>query len=118
MRAHRGALLIAAAALFSSLAAGEDAPPMMGGAAPERRPVVHDPAYFRDKVLPLLDRHCIACHDAGDKENKSKNRLEPRGANGKWTDDAVEANYKNVVRFLNAQLPERSTVLAKLTPVS
>jgi hypothetical protein len=87
------------------------------GPAPAPRRVVHDVAYFRDKVQPLLQRHCVECHAAGDRENTSKNRLVPRGADGAWTDEATEANYKNVVRFLDTATPERSTVLAKLTPV-
>ncbi len=112
----------AALALCAALAAADDsAAAKMGGAmggADARRPVVHDAPYFRDKVLPLIGRHCIECHADDDAENKSKNRLARRGKDGAWSDDAVEKNYKNIVRFLDAAAPERSTVLLKLSPIA
>jgi hypothetical protein len=89
----------------------------MGGET-ARRPVVHDPAYFKKNVLPLVGRHCIECHADDDPENKTKNRLARRGADGAWSDEAVEKNYKNLVAHLNAATPERSTVLLKLAPIS
>jgi hypothetical protein len=115
------AAALAAAALLAAAAAAEDAPgDAMGGmmAGGEGRRVVHDPAYFKEKVLPILGRVCIECHDAADKENKSKNRLVKKGADGTWSDDAVRANYENVVKFLDPATPERSTVLLKLVPVA
>src|SRR5438552_2768380 len=89
---------LALAALVASLATADDTMKGMGG-APKR--VIHDVAYFKDRVLPLVQRHCVECHADGDKQNKSKNRLVPRGKDGTWTDEAVEANYKNLVRFLD-----------------
>ncbi len=112
----RAAVLFAAVALTAAAHAADEPGGTMAGPA-ARLPVVHDPAYFREKVLPLVDRHCMECHDAADKTNKSKNRLTRRAKEG-WTDEAVEANYKNVVQFLSADRPERSTVLAKLCPVA
>ncbi len=112
---------LAVATLVCGPAAADDSPPdamggPMAGSAPRR--VVHDPVYFRENVLPLLDRNCASCHDAADPENKSKNRLVARGKDGAWTDDAVRLNYENVVKFLDPATPERSTVLLKLVPVS
>jgi hypothetical protein len=112
----------AALALLAALAAADDsAAPNMGGVpagADARRPVVHDPAYFRDKVLPLVGRHCIECHADDDAQNKSKNRLARRGKDGAWSDEAVERNYKDIVKFLDPTTPERSTVLLKLSPIA
>jgi hypothetical protein len=93
----------------------------MGGAmaaAGGRGRVIHDPAYFREKVLPIVGRICVECHDAADKENKSKNRLVKKGADGTWSDDAAQQNYANVVKFLDPVTPERSTVLLKLVPIA
>jgi hypothetical protein len=113
---------LAAAAFLAAAAAADDSPPdSMGGAMAgpggERR-VVHDPVYFREKVLPIVGRICIECHDDADKENKSKNRLVKKGPDGTWTDDAVQRNYENLVKFLNPVTPERSTVLLKLVPIA
>jgi hypothetical protein len=106
----------AAAALASALAADGDDDPMMAGRTGPAR-VVHDPAYFRERVLPILDRHCVECHDTADEKNETKNRLVPKGRDGAWTDDEVRANYENIVKFLDAAHPERSTALLKLTPL-
>lgn len=89
----------------------------MAGPAPPRR-VQHDPAYFRERVLPLVERHCLECHAQDAKDNDTKNRLARRGADGKWTDEAVEANYRNLVAFLDPAAPERSTVLLKLVSIA
>lgn len=120
MRLPEGSRLLlaaAAAAALLSLAAADDSMGPMAGAA-GRRPVVHDAAYFRDRVLPLVAKHCLECHADSDKENKSKNRLAKPARDGRFSDEAVEANYKDLVRFLDPVTPERSTVLAKLTPVA
>jgi len=112
---------VGASALAATLCAADDAsPPMMGGGMKDgaRKPVVHDVAYFKDKVLPLIGRHCIECHADDDRENKSKNRLARREKSGAWSDEAVEKNYKDIVSFLDPNLPERSTVLLKLSPLA
>jgi hypothetical protein len=115
---HRAsAALLLAALLAPAVLADDSSMSSMTGSA-DRRPVVHDAAYFRDKVLPLVDRHCMECHLDADKENKSRNRLLPRGKDKRFSDEAVEANYRNLVRFLDPATPERSTVLAKLNPVA
>jgi len=57
---------------------------MSGGAM--RTHVVHDPQLFREEVLPLLERECIGCHDAGDPDNRSKHRLFPPEVDGTWDD--------------------------------
>src|SRR5439155_5309560 len=62
--------------------------------------------------------NCLGCHDAADKANKTRHRLERRGKDGKWQDDVVQRNYEMYARLLDARQPERSAVLAKLTPIS
>jgi hypothetical protein len=112
-----GLAALAAAALAPAIAADDSGDAMMAGRTGPAR-VVHDAAYFKDRVLPILDRHCVECHDTADKKNETKNRLVPKGRDGAWTDDEVRANYENVVKFLDPARPERSTVLLKLTPLS
>ncbi|MCE9637220.1 MAG: PKD domain-containing protein [Planctomycetes bacterium] len=106
------AVLSALAVAFTRDAGAQD---MMGAAA---QPIVHDPAYFRDRVLPVLAQHCIACHEAGDPDNKSKNRIVAPGADGKFDAAAVQKNYETFRALMDAKVPERSTVLLKLIPVS
>src|SRR5688500_19484115 len=90
------AVFLAAALSSAPRAAADDPPGSMGGAmGGTARRVVHDPAYFREHVLPLVERHCLECH-ADAKDNETKNRLAGRGKDGAWTDEAVEANYKNM----------------------
>jgi hypothetical protein len=110
-------VLASGALLLAALALADDSTMSMGGAG-GRTPVVHDPAYFRDRVLPLVARHCLECHEDADKENKTRNRLARPERGGRFADEAVEANYRNVVRLLDPVTPERSTILAKLNPVS
>ncbi len=110
---------LAAAALTVAVAAvalGQDAgkgDPMMGGT---RKKVVHDPRYFREHVLPLLEQHCVSCHERGDENNESNNQLIAALA-GAWSDAAVEHNYKNVISLLDADDPARSRLLLKLVPM-
>ena len=110
------ALVTAAAAVGSVVVApaarGQD---MMKGAP---APVVHDPAYFRDQVLPLLARHCLGCHDAADPDNTSKHRLVRPAADGRFDALAVQKNYEVVRGFLDAKEPARSTYLLKLIPIA
>src|SRR5262245_52094271 len=68
-----GCAAAAAAVLAAAALAQDSGDAMMAGRASGR--VIHDPAYFRDRVLPLLDRHCVECHEAADKKNETKNRL-------------------------------------------
>ena len=110
-------LAAAAAALVLALTSaatvrGQD---MMSGDAPA---VVHDPAYFRDRVLPVLAAKCLGCHADDVADNQSRNRLVPPGADGKFTDDAVRRNYENVRALMDARRPERSPLLLKLVPTS
>lgn len=102
------------ALLLAPLLAADDAMDSMAAKPPAR--VVHDAAYFRDQVMPLLERHCVACHDAADPVNDTRNRLVAKGKDGAWTDDEVRANYENVVRLLDPQRPERSALLLKVLP--
>ncbi len=90
--------------------------PMNGGAM--RRDVVHDPQLFRDEVLPILERECIGCHDAGDPDNRSKHRLLPPEVDGTWDEAIVQANYENVTGLVHAPAPERSLLLLKLVPLA
>jgi hypothetical protein len=85
------------------------------GAAPA---VVHDPVYFRDRVLPLFARHCLGCHESGDPENKTRHRLAAPGADGRFDDAAVQRNYETLRALLDAKDPERSPVLLKLVPIA
>lgn len=85
-----------------------------GGAAP----VVHDPAYFRTNVLPILTQQCLGCHEAGLPDNKTRHRLVPPAADGKFSDDVVRRNYESVRLLVDAKEPERSPLLLKLVPVS
>ena len=101
-----------AVALGTATSAAQDG--MVG--SPAR--VVHDPAYFRAHVLPLLARQCAGCHEADDPENKSKHRLVPPTPSGAFTDEAVEANYRMYSALVDARAPERSLLLAKLLPPS
>src|SRR5262245_47777492 len=94
------AALSVAAVLSPALSADDATDAMMAGRTGPGR-VVHDPAYFRERVLPILDRQCVECHDTADKKNETKNRLIPKGRDGVWTDDEVRANYENVVKFLD-----------------
>ena len=91
---------------------------MMGdGEMMGRTGVVHDPAYFAERVLPLLDRECSGCHDAGDPDNKTTYRLLPRDTDAGWSPEAVQDSYEMIVALLAAPAPERSRVLLKLAPL-
>lgn len=112
---RRFSALLLAAAAASPLFAQDD---MMGAGAAKYPPVVHDPAYFRDRVLPVLAQQCLGCHDAKDPANESRHRLAAPGPDGKWTEEDVRANYEMVRGLASADSPERSLVLSKLVPVS
>lgn len=108
------AALAVVAALFAAAAAPAAAEDMMMGGAGDPPPVVPDPGYLRDKVLPLLDRHCGGCHDASLSDNRTRNKLVAPGADGRFDADAVRRNYDNLKQFLDPQRPERSALLQKL----
>lgn len=109
------------AGVLPAATAQDDSGAMSGGAmsgdAPDP-PVVHDPAYLRDRVLPVLLRQCIGCHDAEEPENKSRHRLVDAGADGKVSDDAARRNYEMLRGFLRPDAPERSLLLLKLLPAA
>src|SRR5262245_29082694 len=63
------AALSVAAVLSPALSADDANDAMMAGRTGPGR-VVHDPAYFRERVLPILDRQCVECHDAADAKNE------------------------------------------------
>jgi len=109
--------LVAAAAIPAALLAQDEmsSDTMTGGAM--RRGVVHDPQLFREEILPILERECIGCHDAGDPDNRSKHRLFPREVDGTWDEEIVQANYENVTGPVHAPAPERSLLLLKLVPL-
>ena len=92
----------------------EDAPM----APPEPAPVVHDPVYFRDKVLPVLTAQCLGCHDDASPDNETRHRLVAPAADGRFSDDAVRRNYETIRGFMDAKDPARSPLLLKLVPVS
>src|SRR5687767_4285671 len=108
-RDRRGTARILVAATSACLAALSTVPRVRAAdeaAGPGAPRVIHDPAYFRDQVLPLLERHCMGCHDAGDMQNKSRHRLERRTqVDGKpaWTEEGVRRNYEMLVRLLDAR---------------
>ncbi len=111
-------VLASAAAIATSAAFAQDEPSggaMQGGM---RRRVVHDPAFFRANVLPLLERNCIGCHDADDPDNRTRHRLVPPGPDGAFSDAAVQANYESITQLVHAPAPERSLLLLKLVPLA
>jgi hypothetical protein len=112
LAATAAALLLVAALPVAPPVLGQDA---MSGEGPA---VVHDPAYFRDRVLPVLAAQCLGCHAADNPDNQSRNRLVAPGPGGKFDDDAVRRNYENVRALMDARRPERSPLLLKLVPAS
>ena len=114
----RSLVVAALALLASSTARAQDTmqDDTMGGGM--QQGVVHDPAFFRDRVLPLLERNCIGCHDAEDPNNRTRHRLLPPDPDGTWDDGVVQANYASVTQLLHAPAPERSLLLLKLVPTS
>lgn len=88
---------------------------MMSG---ESAPVIHDPAYFRDRVMPLLLRHCAGCHDDASPDNTTRHRLVRAAPDGRTDENVVRRNYESVRALLDARRPERSPILLKLVPPS
>src|SRR5262245_62080442 len=118
---RRTLLLLAAGAAAAAVGApiresAARAQEMMGSAAGTS--VVHDPAYFRDRVLPVLAQHCLGCHDTKDPANETRHRLVAPGADGKFDDAAVQKNYETIRSLMDARSPERSPLLLKLLPTS
>lgn len=97
-------------------ASAQDDGAMMGGGAAGS--VQHDPATFRDRVLPVLLRECIGCHDADAPENRTKHRLVDAGPGAALSEAQVRANYDTVRSFLRPEAPERSVLLLKLLPAA
>ncbi len=114
------ALLCALAALAAGAAAtslAQDAEIEGGMMAGGASGILHDPVVFREQVLPTLELACGGCHAADDPANESRYRIITPDAQGNFTDDAVEANYKSVIGVLNGREPERSRMLLKLVPM-
>ena len=107
------ATLLALTPAFGQDSMSEDT--MRGGM---ERGVVHDPAFFRERVLPVLERHCIGCHDDEDPNNRTRHRLRPPDPDGSWSDAAVQSNYESVTALLHGAAPERSLLLLKLVPLT
>jgi hypothetical protein len=80
--------------------------------------VVHDPAFFREHVLPILERDCIGCHDAEDPDNRTRHRILPPDPDGTWDDEVVQANYESITQLVYGAAPERSQLLLKLVPTA
>lgn len=105
-------VLLGAAVAARGQDAMEDGGPM--GAA---RRVQRDPGFFRDRVLPVLAKHCGGCHGSENPDNATQHRLELPAEGATFTDDQVERNFKGVDALLHPTDPARSRLLLKLVPV-
>ncbi len=111
-------VLATAAALATPFALAQDtmSGDTMGGGMMGQG-IAHDPAYFRERVLPLLERDCIGCHDADDPDNETRHKILAQDDGDSWSAAAVETNYKSITRLLHPQSPARSLLLLKLVPM-
>ena len=81
-------------------------------------PIQRDPVYFREKVQPILLQHCAGCHASDDEANETRYRLRVPDEADALSDDAIEANFKNVVELLHGTHPSRSRLLQKIVPMT
>jgi HEAT repeat protein len=75
-----------------------------------------DLAFFQAKVLPIFNRmgedgqNCMGCH-----RSHTILRMVAPGRDGKWSPEAVRANYRAALRVVDLARPSRSLLLCKPT---
>jgi HEAT repeat protein len=75
-----------------------------------------DLAFFEARVLPIFNRmgedgqNCVGCH-----RQHSILKMVPPGRDGRWSPEAVRANFRAALRVVNPARPAESLLLGKPT---